>query len=151
MKNNISIVSARSKLLYIWMTGAGILFLVLMIQTLNGTFEKTTEEGMESFSQQVWGWFIPMIFPTITLMLGTLTLNFTKQEDARLKVNPRTFFICLGISVFYILLLLIHVLGWPAFRATDPLKVFNTANFYLAPIQSIVVLLIGIIFLKKGE
>ncbi len=148
MTKPLSLESARSKLLWLWLIGVLLLLLPLIYQTLNKTFEKTTESGEESFAQQVWGWFIPMIFPTLTLMLSTLNIN-ASAANIVVNVNKKTYNICFILSVFYLLLLSINVFLWPIFKYEDPIKLFNISNFYLGPIQGLAVLLIGNLFNKK--
>ena len=149
MTKTISLETARTKLISIWLSGAGLALLLLIFQTLNKTFEKTTETDLESFAQQVWGWFIPLLFPTLSLMLGSLAIKASTEADDSIIVNKKTYRICLSISIVYLLILLFHIYFWPLFNYKDPMKLFATANFYLGPLQGITVMLISMLFNKK--
>ncbi len=147
--NNMTLEIARTRLLYVWLSGSALSIAPLIYQTVSRTFERTTETGTESFAQQVWGWFVPMIFPTLALMFATINFQSQPSDTAPILVNKRNVHICLLISIIYLLVLFIHVFFWPAFNYPDPLKLFTTANFYLAPIQALVISIMGSLFNKN--
>ena len=80
MENYLPIERARNVLLRTWLIGTLILFLILIIQTLSGTFEITTDAGVANQAQKVWGWFIPLVFPTLALMFSVVGLSATSKQ-----------------------------------------------------------------------
>jgi hypothetical protein len=119
---------ARNHLAKIWLTGAGIVFLLLVIQSILGKYEGQLQE--------VWSWFVPTVVPTIALMLGVLGASALAEHDEARSVNkpfwvsrdPYRFSIwaCWPSLSFFSLLVIslrcsfIHsrIIGFPQFKAS---------------------------------
>src|SRR3546814_17297315 len=109
----------------IWLVGAGGVFLLLVAQSLLGRYEPAPPE--------VWGWFLPPVMPTLSLIVGVLVADRRaagKGQAERLAGKPvdELFFrIRPGLSVLYLLLVALPGLVQPAVApATQPERMQRT-------------------------
>ena len=63
----LTIKESRKRLAIIWLSGSGILFFLLIAQTI---FKHYGERAGDA-----WSWFLPTIMPTLSLILGVLVLD----------------------------------------------------------------------------
>src|SRR3546814_11382141 len=79
----MTVASSKWMLAAIWLVGAGGVFLLLVAQSLLGRYEPATHE--------VWGWFLPTVMPTLSLIVGVLVADRRsdgKGQDARQAGKP---------------------------------------------------------------
>ncbi|RZK00615.1 MAG: hypothetical protein EOO46_20975 [Flavobacterium sp.] len=108
----------------------------MIVQTLLGKYEPNTQEA--------WSWFIPLVFPTLTLMISVLGNEASgryKKKFVRKGFSSIT--IWLSIAYFVALSLVIFI---EPFSTQDSLKLFSISNFFLAPLQAAVVGALGYLF-----
>ncbi len=58
----VSMAQCEARLATLWFIGAGTLFTVVLIQTIMGHYGDKIDE--------VWGWFLPTVMPTLSLVIG---------------------------------------------------------------------------------
>lgn len=97
---------ARFRLLLIWIFGFVPLIIVLLIQTLNGSYEITTETGEVNQAQKVWAWLVPLIFPSLTLMISVMGTAAMTEEGTTFKVKTGFYHLVSILSISYLGLLL---------------------------------------------
>ncbi|MGO6744394.1 hypothetical protein ACCS93_18235 [Rhizobium ruizarguesonis] len=133
--------SARTELLVIWLSGGGVLFLILTVQSIFGRY------GTEL--QSIWSWFIPNILPTLSLMIGVIgatALSPTTQQAKRVK---RSFFrLSRALSLFYLVLIALTIMLEP-FTKTPVLELYTSSNYFLGPIQGLAVAALGVLFVTQ--
>lgn len=149
MENYLPIERARNVLLRTWLIGTLILFLILIIQTLSGTFEITTDAGVANQAQKVWGWFIPLVFPTLALMFSVVGLSATSKQPIGTSFKKGFYRIVLFLSFLYLIIVALLILLWPMFKYENPLDVFNLSNLFIGPFQGLLVAAIGYLFSNK--
>jgi hypothetical protein len=141
MSNTIPLEKVRNKLARIWFIGTAFPFLLIVIQTLLLKYEPKTQE--------VWAWFIPLVFPTITLMVAVMGAEaFTAQ--ARKVVRKGFSMITCYLSFAYIVVLFLVILLEPISEG-DSLKIFSISTFFLGPLQAVVVAAIGYLFTGEAK
>ena len=59
----------------IWFVGAGLCFIVLVGQSQVGIFDSDTGA--------VWGWFLPTVMPTLSLIVSALVADYRKDSGWR--------------------------------------------------------------------
>jgi len=136
METVIEMQIIRLRLAKIWFIGSGIPFFLMVIQSVLGKYEPKTQEA--------WSWFIPLVFPTLTLMIsvmGSEALGKNKKKQVRAGFAQITCY----LSVAYLAVLSIVIFLEPLSTA-EPFKVFSMSNFFLAPIQALVVGALGYLF-----
>lgn len=144
---------ARSRLAMVWFPMSAVIFLVLVVQTTYAN----TYEGQE---QAAWGWALPNFMPTLALMGSLFASNALDPSDKKKSVVRQFFFrLAFALSLFYFLVLFI-VLFSPAIlqvqtgvAATSEarLSAMDQSNIFLGPLQSLVVGVIGALFMLKQD
>lgn len=142
--------TARWRLAVIWFPACGLLFLILIAQTIFGAYGDQV--------QRAWSWALPNFLPTLALMGSVFAADALKPMN-EMTTNVRKNFcnLAIGLSVFYILLIFISLLAQPIAGAiinpTDliegRLEFLEMSNIWLAPLQALVVGSLGILFFLK--
>jgi hypothetical protein len=129
---------ARGQLSAVWFIGSGVVFFILLTQSLFGKYGADT--------QQVWAWYVPCVVPTLSLMVSVLGAGALGTPERRYL---RTFFheLTWWLSIGYISVLGLTVL---AASLRDPaVDTLVLSSAWLGPLQGIVVAAIGYIFISK--
>lgn len=129
--------NARNSLTVVWFVGAALSFILLAAQSIMGKFQNSL--------QDVWGWYTPTVFPTSALILGVI--GATALQAGYDKRVVKTFFFKLSraLCAFYLLILLLTMLLAP-FSPMQGMELFTMSNYWLSPIQSLVVAAITVLF-----
>ena len=137
--------SSKWALAAIWLVGAGVVFLLLVAQSLLGHYEPATAE--------VWGWFLPTVVPTLSLIIGVLVADRRAGEGrpggGAQPAERRIFWLCAGMSALYLLLVALTVVIQPLLHAT-PLELMHRSNLWLGPLQGLTVAALGFFFRRQG-
>lgn len=141
MKNKrIVLHRARNLLFKVWLLGALIPVLILVIQTLLGVKYKGIED-------QIWGWFSPLIFPSVAMMLGVIGSAALLDDDKDGKTVNRFFlYISICLSIILLALVTMIILIQPLSKESSVIKFFSKTNLFIAPIQSLVSAALGFLF-----
>lgn len=124
----------RSKWLLagVWLGGAGLVFIVLVVQSLIGRYGSQSEEA--------WAWYLPTVMPTLSLILGVLVSDFrtapTHAEPAP-AAAAGLLWLGLALSVFYLLLVAVAVLAQPFLQGVAPIELMHRSNLWLGPLQGL--------------
>jgi len=116
----------------IWLGGAGLVFTILVVQSLVGRY------GAQS--QEAWAWYLPTVMPTLSLIIGVLVSDFrTAKADALpLPVSARgLLWLGIGLSVFYLLLVAVTILAQPFVQDVSPIELMHRSNLWLGPLQGL--------------
>ena len=132
--------TVRSKLVAFWLVGSGVLVLLLFSFSVIG-------DVFQGHVQELWNWALPNFLPTLSLMLAVLASEALRPEFSKIQV--RRFFsrIAFGLSVFYILLILITLLVHP-FSPLQALELLAISNFWLGPVQGLVDASLAVVFIS---
>jgi len=141
-ENNTPLESARNSLAKIWFIGSGIVFLILMVQSILGKYESSLQE--------VWAWFVPTVLPTLALMLGVIGAGALMPDQDKRKVKQFFFSLSKYLSLFYLLILTLTILLEP-FSNIPGIKLYNLSNYWLSPIQGLVVAAISVLFASQDK
>jgi hypothetical protein len=142
MKTKISLKTCKKRLAILWFTVGLILFVVLSIQTALGT-KFADKEG------EAWGWFLPTMWPTLSLIIGVLLLDATFPTGTDKQIERFFFWLTFGLSAFYLTLVALTILMQP-FTGLTLLELMKRSNLWLGPIQGLVAAALGAFFVK-GE
>ena len=134
----------RKRLALVWFIGSGLLSFVVVLQTMGGKYAE--------YSKEVWDWFIPNFLPTLMLMIGVFVTQATGRAEQAERVNRFLFRLALAISLVYLLLLALPILGLP-FVCTKPKEIVDflrQSDLWLRPAQGLVTASLGGFFVSRA-
>ena len=136
----IEMTKCKKGLGILWLSGAGIIFVILLGQSIFGHYGKRTNEA--------WHWFLPTVMPTLSLIVSAWVID---ARGKAVKQKPISKFIykgTWGLSTFYLIVVLLSILAQP-FILMSPVEWLNQSDLWLGPLQGLVIAATGIFFLKK--
>ncbi len=142
MTKKISISICKKRLATTWFVGAGILFLLFFIQSVLGRFSDRIMDA--------WGWFLPNLVPTLSLMIGVLVAETIKDNQNNKEIDPFIFKLALALSYAYFIILSSTILLKP-FNNSPLIEYLNTSNLWLAPLQGLATAALGVFFVNAEK
>jgi len=141
MNNTLS--KCKKTLATVWFLGAGILFLLILMQTLFGKYSGEEEKA--------WSWFLPTVMPTLSLIIGVLVADMTQGlVDEERQIDPFLYKLAISLSIVYFLVVLSGLLLQP-FTPMSTLEILSLSNLWLGPLQGLVAASIGAFFIKREK
>jgi|SRR5437588_10202076 len=137
--DSIQLSRVRLKIAVVWLSGTGLVSLLLILQTVFGKYQNR--------AQDVWSWALPTILPTLSLIMSALGADALKKERA-LVVGLGFSRITINLSTAYLFLVLFTILIEP-FTPYEPLEWLKLSNLWLGPIQGLVASSIGVLFVSR--
>ncbi len=138
----LSMSICKRKLATLWFTGAGVIFFVLLLQTIFGRYGDRSSDA--------WSWFLPTIMPTLSLVIGVLVMDTLGKGMKAVNIDSFLFRLTFGISAAYLIAVLMLFLLQP-FSTESPFDLMNQSNFWLGPFQGLVAAAMGAFFVKSPE
>ena len=120
-----------------WIWGV---LLILMLALLSAQDKLFGEKVGEA-----WQWFLPNIMPTL-MLVGAASYAKQKAPSVNQDMVGPIFLITLSVSIIYLLLLTISVVG--ALFAQPPLAWLIKTNYWLGPVQGLAASALGVFFTK---
>jgi len=138
----IPIANTKKQLAIIWFSGSGILFALLLLQTILGKYGAETKDA--------WGLMLPTFIPTLSLIIGVLVSDATGSQDSEEIATVDRFFFRLSrfLSIAYLLTVILTILLSP-FSTLSLLELMKLSNLWLAPFQGLVTASLGAFFVSK--
>jgi cytochrome bd-type quinol oxidase subunit 2 len=140
-QDRVDLEQARKSIAKIWYWGAGVSGCLVILQLILGRFEGITAEFI--------GWFTPTIVPTLGLIIGVIS-STASEDDTDRTVKGFFFRTARGLSLVYLVVLFFTMLLEP-FAGNHDMKYYNFANYWLAPIQGLVVAALGALFNSRKK
>lgn len=147
-RTSVPLDSARKSLAWLWGVGAGIMVLVVVLQSLLGGYGAKTGEA--------WQWLLPTILPSVGMILTYFGDHHLEPRYSPIRSFwvKRTF--CAQVwclSLFYLLLVSLSIFLQPfvAKDASEKIQLMHMSNYWLGPIQGILILSLGKLFVSKQE
>jgi hypothetical protein len=145
MEKAIGLDAVRSRLASIWLIGAGLLLIVVVLQSLLGHFGDKVQE--------VWGWLLPTLMPTLGMIITVLGYTALDPRSLDAVVRVSFFRVSFWLSGVYLFLVALTVLIQP-FVSNDPEKavqMMRQSNLWLGPMQGLVASALGVLFVSKKD
>ena len=141
----VSLDTVRTRLAMIWLIGGGVIFLLLVVQSLMGRYEDNTKEA--------WEWLLPSVMPSLGLILTVLGYSAMDPNFGTSVVRRLFATIATALSVLYLSLILLTVLIQPiaAPDSTKALELMRTSNLWLGPLQGLVASAMSVLFVAKKD
>lgn len=108
----INLASAKKKLTIVWFSGSGVLFLLVLLQTIFGKYSDKVGEA--------WAWLLPTFMPTLSLIVGVLVADSLGKNENKDASEPPTadqfvFRLSFSLSIAYLLTVAVTILFLPHF------------------------------------
>jgi hypothetical protein len=133
----LSMAQCKRRLAALWFIGAGAIFFLVFLQTIFGRYGEKTNE--------VWGWILPTVMPTLSLAIGVVVIDAIGRSVRVPRIDSFLFWLTCGLSTAYLLAVLLLFLLQP-FTIVPPLQLMQQSNFWLAPFQGLVAAAMGAFF-----
>jgi hypothetical protein len=144
--------TVRTHLALVWLVGALLIAGLLFLRSLVGAYADLT--------QQVWGWFLPTVMPTLAMIFtvwGQTALDPVLLDS----VARKDFFrVALWLSVVYLVAVMVVILIKPpgvdtgvviSLRARRAIELMHTSNLWLGPFQGLVASVLGVLFVSAQQ
>lgn len=127
---------ARNVLSKIWFSGAGLAGLVLAVLSIL--------RGQADVARETWSWFLPLVLPTLGLILGVLgAAALTTQKEAYVRRSYYNLAKYLSLAYFLLMLLVIFMEPFSPLKGTE---LYGVSNYWMGPFQGLVTAAIGYLF-----
>lgn len=136
MNEPVELYRCQKKLAALWLVGSAIPLLTILIQSLTGFWQGKDQEA--------WGWVLPALLPTLTLIVRSIVVTENKPEGEKREVPRLTYRIAFWISTFYLLAVLL-ALGSVAGKP-QPLEPLHRSSWLLGAVQGLVGTSLGVFF-----
>lgn len=132
--------SVRTKIARTWLAGAGFSFVTLVVASIL--------RGQADSAREVWSWFLPLVLPTIGLMVGVIgAAAIARQRENYVRKSFAD--IAFWLSTVYLALVALTILLEP-FSPLRGADLHAMSNYWLGPIQGLVIAALGYLF-TSGE
>ncbi len=127
----------------VWFIGGGIWFVLLLFQSLLGRFSPSEQEEVRSL-------FLPLVIPTLTLMIGTFATDAFERSQSHATVKKSFFRLTLGLSIGYLTLVGLPLLLIP-FSDKSPIALLRESQLWLIILHGLVSIALGAFFVHKPK
>lgn len=125
-----------------WFIGSGLIVMLIIGQSVMGKYQNKVQE--------VWGWVLPTILPSLSLILSVLGASALANELETVRVKRSFFRIAYSLSVVYLFLVVMTIVIEPL-TTFESLELLRLSNLWLAPLQGLVTLALGVLFFTKAK
>jgi hypothetical protein len=139
VNGRIDLVAGQRTLVLIWLVGSTPSLLLVLIRTLGpnaGDIER------------VWGWLLPTIMPTLSLVVGTYAATAISESTELRTVDVTFFRVSVALSLAY-LLIVTAAIAWYPFSATAAILTLERIGVILGPVQGLVSACLGVFFVSQ--
>lgn len=136
---DVSVDYCKRRLASVWFVGAGVIFTLVLVQSLLNRYADHVNE--------VWGWLLPTVVPTLSLIIGVLVFDAIQQTRRHRRIDRFLFRLTFGLSAMYLVAVLLVIVFQPL-AAVPPVQLMNQANIWLGPFQGLVAAAMGAFFVK---
>ena len=132
----------KRRLAMVWFVGAGILFLLLVLQSILGRYGDRVNEA--------WAWFLPTVLPTLSLIIAVLASEAINRQARSRYIDSFMYRLALSLSIAY-LIVVSGTFFLKYFSTWSQLELMRISNLWLGPMQGMVAAGIGIFFVREED
>jgi len=143
MSNQIDMVKCKRNLTKLWFIGSGFPFLMLFFQSLSAN--KYGDKLSEA-----WGWLLPTIMPSLSLIIGVLILDVSKQGIKTKMIDSFIYRLTFTLSLIYLIFVSLTFI-LPPIANIQTIEFMKKSNLWLGPFQGLVSASLGVFFIKREK
>jgi hypothetical protein len=140
MTTRLPMAKCRKVLALLWFGAGGVLFSIFVLQTTLGKYGDQASEA--------WGWLLPAILPTLSLILGILVADAQAGHSQTLRADRFLFILSVILSAGYLLAVSAPIFLQP-FVSLSPVDLMKQSTLWLSPFQGLVSGAIGAFFVRR--
>lgn len=139
----VDIGPCRRRIATAWLLGSGLIYLLVLAQTLFGYYGNDAETA--------WSWILPITLPNLSLIIGVMVAGARKRQKGRNdQVSDFVYRLALGLTLFYLAVVLMTLLVQPLIEIEPP-DLMKQSNLWLAPLQGLVTAALGAFYISKEQ
>jgi hypothetical protein len=133
----------KRRLTLVWFIGAGLVYLVVLIQTLLDHYDGRVSD--------VWAWLLPATLPTLSLIASVWTMDTLGKGSKIESADSFVFWLAFALSTGYLFVITLTILIQPLVASTIDgyIAAMNRSNLFIGPFQGVVAASLGAFFLKN--
>jgi cytochrome bd-type quinol oxidase subunit 2 len=140
----VSMKLAKRRLARLWFVAAGVLFLIVLGQTVGNAYPGKADKA--------WAWLLPTVVPTLSLIIGALVAEVQPTGRKEAEVDAFIVSLALALSCMYLLVVLATILVQPLVLSwTTRTEFLNLSHLWLAPLQGLVGAVLGALFVRQTK
>ena len=139
MSDRMDLLGGQRTLALIWLIGSTPVLVLMLIRTLG-----TNASDIE----RVWGWLLPTIMPTLSLVVGTYAASALTDLTEHRTVDITFFRISVALSLAYLLIVTLAIASYP-FSRTAAILTLERIGIVLGPVQGLVSACLGVFFVSR--
>ena len=140
MSARLPLIQCQRRLALLWVVSSALLVLMMVVQSVGNKYGGSTD--------QAWGWLLPAIVPTLSLIVGAFASAARRPLD-KATADAFSYRLSFWVSAFYLLLVAVVPLVQPL-TGRPPLELMQLSKLWLGAIQGIVGISLGIYFVSGG-
>jgi cytochrome bd-type quinol oxidase subunit 2 len=141
---NVSMREAKRRLARLWFVAAGVLFLIVLGQTVGNAYSGNADKA--------WAWLLPTVVPTLSLIIGVMVAEAHQAGRTEAEVDGFIVSLAMALSWMYLLVVLATILVQPLVLSwTTRSEFLNLSHLWLAPLQGLVGAVLGALFVRQTK
>lgn len=135
----VPVVRCQQRLLILWVS----LFILAVVMLL---VQSTPQGVYYRQASDIWDWFLPIVIPTVSLMVGTFIAQ-AREEESSATVSRISYLLAFGSSLLFFVLILGLLLAFAG--SDDVMAELKKLSKLVAAMQTLVGISLGAFFVSK--
>jgi hypothetical protein len=139
VNDRIDLLAGQRRLVLIWLIGSSPVLVLMLFRTLG-----SNAGGIE----RVWGWLLPTIMPTLSLVVGAYASTALTESEGHRTVDRLFFRIATSLSVAYLVIVTLAISLYPL-SSPPAVLALERIGIVLGPVQGLVSACLGVFFVSN--
>jgi len=139
VNDRMDLLIGQRKLVVIWLLGSTPVLVLMLFRTLGSNASEI---------DKVWGWLLPTIMPTLSLVVGTYAATAVTGLNGQRTVDVLFFRVAVALSAAYLLIVTLAI-AWYPFSPAAAILALERTGIILGPVQGLVSACLGVFFVSQ--
>ena len=142
----VSVADCQRRLATLWGVFSVLIFAIIFAQSAGNKYVRTVDNEEFDLSGQVFEWFLPLVIPTLSLMIGTVVAQ-AQRPPTDATVSRFVYRFSFWLSAIYLVVVMLHLFLFPE----NFFERLRASTFYVASLQGLVGLSLGAFFVSRDN